>query len=309
MLKYERNYRLEVQDVNGDFQVIQYPLTLDFTVTRNTMGGIQQGDFTVFNLGDNTRKLVNKNTIDFSPNNIRQIRWYAGYGPTNLPLVFEGQVLTCNSVREEGSTEWQTNFACQDPGLLPTASVSLPVTSSLSKKESVSQLVNLMNRKAGAKVKLGLVGKIFDENPKFLRDNSFNGNYMQILGQLTGGNLSGGNYYFENQILNLLQQNEVFENDGLTTLSVDQGLLGAPYYEQTWIFANMIFEPRIKMGQLLTLKSKDQPWLNGQKKVVAYEHTGTISGALAGAAKTQIQLFATLNSQGFQIIGGGPPPL
>ena len=310
MFKYERNYRIEAEDVNGDIQIIKYPLTLDFTVTRNTMGGIQEGEFTVFNLGQNTRRLVNKNTIDFSPNNIRSFKFYAGYGQTNLPLVFEGQVLTCNSVREEGSPEWQTNWACQDPGLLPSASVSLPVTTQLKRKQAISQLVDLMNQQAKTGVSLGIVGSIFDSQPNFLRDISFSGNFLHVFGQLTGGNLSGGNFFFENQILNMLLQNEAFDNDGLETLSLDSGgLLGAPYYEQTWVFANCLFEPRIKMGQILNLKSVDQPWLNGKKKVVAYTHSGTISGAVAGPCKTQIQLFATLNSQGFQIVGGGLPAL
>lgn len=301
---------MEVEDVNGGTQVISYPLTLDFTITRNTMGGIQEADFTVFNLGQNTRRLVNKNTIDFSPNNIRHIKVYAGYGRTNLPLVFDGQILTCNSVREEGSPEWTTNFSCQDPGLLPTASVSLPVTSATSKKQAVSQLVGLMNQDAKAGVSLGLVGSMFSSQPNFLRSLAFSGSYLQLLGQLTGGNMSGGNYFFENRILNLLLQNEAFDNDGLEELSVDSGgLLGAPYYEQTWVFANVLFEPRVKMGQILNLVSLDQPWLNGKKKVVAYTHSGTISGAVAGSCKTQIQLFATLNSQGFQIVGGGVPAL
>lgn len=308
MLKYERNYRIEAEDVNGDIQVVRYPLTVDFTVTRNTMGGIQEADFTVFNLGQNTRRLVNKNTIDFSPNNIRSFKFYAGYGESNLPLVFQGQVLTCNSVREEGSPEWQTNWACQDPGLLPSASVSLPVSKNLSRIQAVGQLVDLMNQDSKIGVSLGVIGSIFNDQPGFVRDLGFSGNYLHVLGQLTGGNLSGGNFYFENQRLNLLLQNEAFENDGIDTLSIDSGgLLGAPYYEQTWVYANVLFEPRVKMGQLLNLESIDQPWLNGKKKVVAYTHTGTISGSVAGPCKTQIQLFATLNSRGFQIVGGAPP--
>jgi len=304
MRKQQRNYYIEAEDINGNIQTISYPLTCDFTITRNTMGGIQEADFTIYNLGQNTRRLLNKNTVDFSPNNLRSFKFYAGYGATNLPLVFQGQVLTCNSVREEGSPDWETNFACQDPGLLPTASVSLPITPQQTRAQGIQGLVGLMNQNASTGVSLGLIGPGFQPDSNFLRNISFSGSYLQILGQMTGGNLSGGNYFFENQLLNILQPNEAFQNDGITTLSINQGLLGAPYYEQTWVFANVLFEPRIKMGQLLDLQSIDQPWLNGKKKVVAYTHSGIISESVGGKCQTQIQLFATLNSAGFQIIAG-----
>jgi len=276
------------------------------------MGGIQEADFTIFNLGENTRKIINKNTIDFlgaSSTQIRTISFYAGYGPTvNLPLVFQGLIFTCNSVREEGSTDWQTNISCQDPGLAVIADTSLTVSSNEKGLPSINNLIGQMNANSSGQIKLGVVGNLFDGLPNYGRTNCYTGDYLSILNQLTGGNLSSGNAFFENQILNLLQENEVFNNDGFPIINSDTGLLGSPYIEQTWIFVNMLFEPRVKMGQLVDLEATGISGLNGingQKKVVAYTHSGTISGSVAGKCHTQIQLYANLNSQGLVIVGGG----
>lgn len=313
MLKYGLNYYFKISTNDGSPDItVGYPLTLDFTVSRNTMGGIQDADFTIFNLGENTRKIINKNTIDFlgpSATQIRTIQFYAGYGPTaNLPLVFQGLIFTCNSVREEGSTDWQTNISCQDPGLTAIADTSITVSDAQKGLPSIKNIIGQMNSNSNGQIKLGVVGNLFNSMPNYNRTNSYSGDYLSILNQLTGGNLSGGNFFFENQILNILQENEAFDNDGFPIINSDTGLLGSPYIEQTWIFSNMLFEPRVKMGQLVDLQATGISGLsgiNGKKKVVAYTHAGTISGSSSGKCHTQIQLYANLNSQGIVIVGGG----
>lgn len=326
MLKYNRNYYFIISTNDGSPAIkVGYPLTLDFTVSRNTMGGIQDADFTIYNLGENTRKLINKNTIDnlgAATQQIRTIQFYAGYGPTAyLPLVFQGLILTCNSVREEGSPDWQTNISCQDPGLLAITNTAISVSNNQRGLPTIrnvitqmNQNINQVNPELNGLIKLGVVGNLFNPTPSYTtsngytRSNAFTGDFLTILGQLTGGNNSGGNFFFENQILNILQENEVFNNDGFPTISSATGLLGSPYIEQTWIFCNMLFEPRVKMGQLVNLQATGTSGLsgiNGQKKVVAYNHSGVISGSVTGKCHTQIQLYANLNSQGFVIVGEG----
>ncbi len=311
MIKWQRNWYAKISTIpkgygpafNPEFVTVGYPLTLDFSVNRNTMGGIQEAEFTIYDLGANTRKLIQKNTIDLSPDNIRTIEVYAGYGARTLPLLFKGLILTCGSVREEGSPEWETSISCQDPGLFNSGNEYLTVTPQMTKAYGIQQVVNKMNSDSQGLISLGLVSPYFKQN-NFLGNNAFSGSYLDILQKITGGNLSGGNFFFENQVLHALQQDEAFENNGVPILNSENGLLGAPWYEQTWVFANWLFEPRIKMGQIINLKSENNAWLNGQKKLVAYTHSGTISGSVAGKCQTQVQLFATLNSQGFQIIGG-----
>lgn len=310
MLKYQRNYYIEIEDINGNTQTLSYPLTLDFQITRNYMGDVQEASFTIYNLGENTRRLITKNTIDYlSPKTndqqngiVRDIKFYAGYGPTiGLPLVFHGSVLTCASLREEGSPDWQTNISCYDPGLWPTYTFSVPVAQGADRLGTVENLAGQFG------CSLGKVGHLFDDDPTFSsRANMMTDSGLSILHKMTGGNRSGGNFFFENKTLNLLMDNEAWTNPAFNTLSANTGLLGTPYYEQTYVFANSLFEPRVQMAQILTLDSEENSWLNGDKKVVAYTHGGTISGSVEGKCQTQIQLFALLSSSGFDIVPGGP---
>src|SRR5579872_1630263 len=150
MLKYLRNYQIQIEDINGDIQTIGYPvddnlLTVDFQVDRNYMGDVQTASFTIYNLPAKIRYLINKNMIDYlSPNAqlnqpgvVRSVTFYAGYGVSNIPMVFSGSVLSCNSVREEGSPDWQTNVSCFDPGLIPKYSASLSVSKSFTRAQAI----------------------------------------------------------------------------------------------------------------------------------------------------------------------------
>lgn len=317
MLKYLRNYQMKIQDFNGETHTIGYPvdgnnlLTLDFQIDRNYLGDVQTASFTIYNLPAAIRYLINKNANDWlSPNAnleqpgiIRSIDFYGGYGENNIPLCFSGSVMSCNSVREEGSPDWQTNISCFDPGLIAKYSQSVSFSKRFTRAQAIDQVASLIG------VSVGKKGSLYTNGPGFTRGNYHTGDAVSILQKLTGGNQTGGNFYFENKTLNIVNDTEAFESiNGFTTLSDNVGgVLGVPYYEQTFIFANCLFEPRVQMAQLLNLQAPEA--LNipgGQYKVIAYSHAGTMGGAVGGPCKTQIQLFGLLNSAGFQIIPGGP---
>ena len=52
----------------------------------------------------------------------------------------------------------------------------------------------------------------------------------------------------------------------------------------------MLFEPRLKIGQLVEIISRDNPVLNQIYKVVGLTHIGTISDAVGGKCKTYIRM-------------------
>ena len=53
----------------------------------------------------------------------------------------------------------------------------------------------------------------------------------------------------------------------------------------------MIFEPRITVGQLVEIESSTASIFDGQFKVIGIHHAGIISGAVAGEARTTLNLF------------------
>ena len=316
MLKYLRNYQIQIEDLNGVIQPIGFGvddnlLTVDFQIDRNYLGDVQTASFTIYNLPARIRYLINKNMIDYlSPNAqlkqpgiTRSFKFFGGYGDSNIPLVFYGDVLSCNSVREEGSPDWQTNISCYDPGLIAKYSQSLSVGTTTSRSSAIDKIASKIG------VSIGKAGALYKNGPGFTRGNAYTGSANSILQKLTGGNATGGNFFYENKTLNIVQDTEAFESiNGFTTLSNNVGgLLGVPYYEQTYVFANCVFEPRVQMAQLLNLQAPEAINIpGGQYKVIAYSHAGTMGGAVGGPCKTQIQLFGLLNSAGWQIIPGAP---
>lgn len=294
MLKSNLTWRMEIEDINGDTQSFGYPLTVDLQVDRNTMAGAQDAEFVVYGLSETTRNLIRKNAIALS--DVRDVSFYAGY-VGNSHLLFKGQVLNCMSDRQ--GVEWMTSISCKDPGLIQANDVS----ASFAAKSLALDNVKSVLRSFMPGASIGQVGEIFAQQPSLLKGNSFSGSVLEVLSQMTGGNFSGGNLFFENQRLFVLQDFETLASQGFDTLNDQAGLLGSPNYEETFVHATMLFEPRVIMAQQLTLESSTQSWLNGTKKVVAYSHSGTISKAQGGSVTTEVSLYAPLDSRGFQLVG------
>jgi len=56
------------------------------------------------------------------------------------------------------------------------------------------------------------------------------------------------------------------------------------------VTAEMLFEPRLKIGQVVELVSRDYPSLNQLYKVIGIQHSGTISDAVGGKCKTTVRM-------------------
>lgn len=293
-VKFQLTYRLEVEDKFGTIRVIEYPLTLDFTIERNTMAGFNTAELTVYNLADNLRSLLVRNNISFS--DTRTIKLYAGYlsqasSSLDLPLVFSGYVQNCVSNRE--TVDWMTTFSCFDPDpITRNKNISVSYAAGSFQSGNVQDIVNTYM----APVTFGKIGNLFSDNPTLPRGNSYSGSALSILRQITNKN-----FFVDNGKAYVLAPWECLPNTGVKVLDASTGLLGSPSYEQTYVNCRMIFEPRIVMAQQITLDS-DQSYLNGTFKVVAFGHNGRISGSSGGEAITTISLYNPLNSQGLQVL-------
>lgn len=288
MDKFQRNYRLEVQDKNGDLHIINYPLTIDFTVARNTMAGYNQGEFTVFNLSDNLRQLLVRNSISFSDR--RTIQFFAGYGD-QLPLVFSGYVQICVSNRD--IVDWMTSFSCQDTDpVLNNTNISVSLAAGSDQASNIQSMVETFM----SPVKIGKIGNLFSGNPSLPRANSYSGAISSILRSITNKN-----FFIDNGLAYVLAPWECLPDEGFDTIDASTGLLGSPSYEQSFINCRILFEPTIRMAQQITLDC-DQEYLNGDFKVVSLNHSGRISGSTGGEAITTAGLYNPLNSQGLAVL-------
>jgi len=148
-------------------------------------------------------------------------------------------------------------------------------------KEGTS-INNIVGALVGALVPFGIQpGAISGIEGTISRGNSYSGNPIQILNEITNGT-----FFIDSSLGNVLGQNDVINE--LIVINSDTGLLNTPVREQQYVNFEIIFEPRIRVGQQIRLQSKTNKLLSGDYVVVSVAHKGMISDAICGTAITYI---------------------
>lgn len=293
MTKWGRNYKLTIKEDGKEQFVIEYPLTLELVVSRSTWSMSGEATFRIYNLSKETRGKIYKNQIEIS--RMIKIRLEAGYGD-NLSTVFDGDVLWARSSRVEGQVNFITEISAFDAGFAKVNSTSdwTVEGSDASKDKVIRRLVgDLKNPIDGVSVSLpiGAIGVFSDvTRGKF----TASGNTWDLLKTETGGNC-----FIDNGRVFCISSNEAIIGD-MTEISNDTGLLGTPRVDGIYLYAEMVFEPGLQIGQQIFLSSdsldSEYRSFGGLYKVVGIDHSGVISGAVSGKLKTRVTLM--VGSQG-----------
>lgn len=303
--KLGRNYRLEVSTVNSTIdpltgQVVPQkseiltftiPLTVSFDITRNYLKSANHCSIRIYNLSEKTRNLIRKDFTDFDLR--RTVKLYGGYGGAasynNLSLCFFGQISQCWSVRE--GVDFITEIECMDAGFaFQKAEFNEPITKGVSKKALITAMINSMSDKA---VTLGKIGTFPDSQ------QTGNTYYGSTIGQLN--DLAKDCFFIDNGIANCLNSNETF-NGAIGVINSQSGLLNTPQKQNTLIYFDMLFEPRLVAGQYILLHSSTEANYNGAYKVMSLHHRGMISASVCGDAVTTVGLQASPYGYNFTIL-------
>lgn len=287
--KFGRNYILQVETSAGTTITIKLPFTVEFDITRNVMTSANVASIRIYNLNANHRAQIRKNITDYQ--DIRTIELKAGYGDT-LAILFSGNITQAWSVRE--GTNFITQIESFDGGFAFANSVSDITATSGTTQKSVIDTLFLDLKKAG--VKPGVIGSF---PGSLTRGNAYSGSTTQIL-----QDLSGGRFYIDNGKAYVLADNECLSGP-VTLINAASGLLNTPLREQTIINFDMLFEPKLVIGQLVELDSSttDDQNVNGKYKVISLKHRGMISAAVCGDAITSVGLLQPKGSQGLTVVG------
>lgn len=277
MEKWTRNYFLTVQvDENAkDYVDITMPLTLSFNIKRSVNSSCNTGSFTILNLAEDTRRKVfldNYKTMYYKGIELR-----AGYGleKETLPLIFKGNIQSAFSKRN--GVDYETTVEALDGGFA--------YVNAYSERQFAAGTTDKQALKAlAADLPHIQVGKIGNFNLTAPRGNSVSGNTMEYI-----SNISEKNYFIDLERLNCLLENEGFEGN-IKVINSDVGLLGSPLRQEAFLTFEMIFEPRLQIGQLVDLQSQTETIYNGTYKVIGIEHSGVISDAQSGQCKTKVSL-------------------
>lgn len=303
MQKFGRVYSLSVEVNPQTFVVplrpgtprgvtIQLPYQIEFEISRRTLTSAQTGTFRILNLGPEIRSAIQKDVFQFTE--LRTIQFRAGYESPDgsfMPLAFNGNVLTAYSYRVD--RDWITEIEAFDGGwqMANASNVAITLSPNTTAAQVITQLANQMEGMSGEPI----VGNFPSKN---LRGEVLMGNAWTLLIQKTAGNVT-----IDNGQVKALGYNEVIQGD-ILELSAESGLLGSPKRTTSTLEFDMIFEPRLTVAQIVTLKSLSQPQLNRPWKVIGFDHRGTISPDTAGDCLTSVRLWFT--TQDLKLIGGTP---
>lgn len=272
-MKFQRDYSMNIEGQDLA-HVVNYPLTMTFDITRNTLASANTARFTIFNLKQSTRRDIYKDRWDTTL--YRQVKLQAGYvGQPNLPMIFQGNLLRAYSQRR--GSDWATDLECFDGGFgIINSQVNTTLAAGWNSKQALTAALNSMR---GNHVNIGAIG---DFPVQSTRGLTMVGSSWDSATRLVGS----GVCYVDNEKANALQKNEyILNSGGIAVINSSTGLLNAPRRQNATLEIDMLFEPLLVVGQVLRLESIETI-NNGTYQVIGIRHRGTISGAIGGSAVT-----------------------
>jgi hypothetical protein len=293
MPKFGRIYELKVEVLPNEqgesqgFVTIALPFTLEFTVTRQSLGSAQTAVFKIKNLKEETRNLLYHD--QYTPQIFRAVQFRAGYG-TFKPLVFNGTLKKAYSYRT--GVDFITELECYDGGF-----------------QMVNGFTSLTN--AAGETAADVIIRLSKTLPK-ITAQPIVGSWpvASSRGEVLFGNTwdiildkSEGKANIDNGQVKVLRDNEVIQGE-IPLINSDSGLLGSPKRTNKKIEFDIVFEPRVTLGQVVQLESQTNRIFNGTYKVMGFEHTGIISPSVGGQCKTSCSLW--LGTEIFTMVTGVP---
>ena len=231
----------------------------------------------IYNLQPSTRKKLFLDYFDF--NNIQKVTLEAGYQNGKFDLIYKGRILSCRAIKEH--TDVIMRIEAQSGLFVLDSYISSLSTGGKLVSDITNDVLSSTSGLEGADVEPITV--------TIPRPVALVGNEMAVLQTYTKGNA-----IVDNEKVIVLSDNKTIDGE-IRVIDDSTGLLGVPEREQVTLTVKCIFEPRIKVGQGLEIKSKVAPEFDGQYKVWGVSHSGKMGLAASGECTTTIQLFTGLN--------------
>lgn len=277
-MKFQRIFSMAIE-IDADTVVqIQYPLTLVFDVNRNTLATSNTGHFRIYNLKPETRNQIfhDRNaTLDY-----KRIKVQAGYEDQSpLPEIFTGNIIQAYSRRE--GTNWVTEIEAFDGGFgILNGQVSQTVPKGWNLRQLITTVLGTI-----PKTSVGAVGDLTGDSSRGI---TLMGNSWNLLSGVANSNNASA--FIDGEVSNILKRNEYVSNaPAITIIDSSTGLLETPRRSNALMEVTTLFEPRLRVGQLVQVQSLETVY-NGKYKVLGVAHRGTISGAVGGDCTTVASL-------------------
>lgn len=300
MIKFGRSYRLLITSSRGNVTIdyAKAPFTVEFDIKRSNQQSTNVGSVRIYNLADKTRNIIRKdeNTYDGTFATRLGVQFDAGYGKT-LSTIFKGSANRAWSVRE--SVNWITQIEAFDGGdALINAKTSQTFASGTPTSKIIDAAVGDMSQYG---VEKGVISSYEDS---LGRGNALSGNSAQIINEY-----APNAFFIDNEKAYVLKDNDCIQGS-ISTINSSTGLLGTPVRSKNKITFDILFEPRIKMAQIIKLESNAERTataplsFNGNWKVISIHHHGVISYSNGGTAITSLELWQGPGGpEAFRVVG------
>jgi hypothetical protein len=276
-MKSQRNYTMTIEKRRSKGDVldgieIKYPLTVDFNILRDLYSFDSKASFKIYNLNAATQAFLYHDKYDFT--NVKRISFSAGYN-NSLSVIYTGNVWEGSSVRN--SVDFITSLDCSDSIFdVRTAMSGLTIKG----QTTATDVADKLTADLGSLQK----GYYTQSSRVYKRGYVYQGATIEGIKTVTEGKA-----FSDNGQIHILNANEAFSGE-IYIIDAETGLIDTPIRREQMIELQMIFEPRIRVGQVLELRSLTSIY-SGQYKVANVTHRGVISDGMAGSAITKLSLF------------------
>lgn len=277
MAKLNRIYRLTIQtqddygNPTDEALIVENPITIEFTVERSIYAGMNTLDLDIYNLSPDHRNLLFQDVYGL---NYKNVILEAGYEGQGMTIIFNGNIWSAYSHRK--GVNIITHIHAIDGLSTQSALIHTTLQSGTTLQQVIQNLTNsIPDLKSGTQNL---------QEYTFNRPLVLNGNSYKLL-----KTYSDNNVFVDMKTVNIMNVNDVIE--GFVPLITDEsGLLSTPERRDATLTINMIFEPRLLIGQVIEVESNIAPQFDGQYKVFGLKHSGIISDSIAGTCVTTIQM-------------------
>lgn len=283
--KFQCHYKLQASwiDKNGNpmLAVITDPVTIKFDINKVMFESDNTARIIVTNMDGATREALYQDKLFFglddSPRKMLTLE--AGYGE-RVTMVCLGWISECYSVRN--GVDVNTIIEVIDPDIL-TEYCSVTFEAGTSFEEAYKYLAGQMPNLQ--------IGEIGDLRGNFATPAVFEGNAFVCLNKLTGQHT-----FIDNGVIHNLNDNEALSDYGCYLIEGETGLLETPQRRDAILEVKMIFEPTLRLGQMVEIKADKQKEssatyrFKGQYKIQEIHHSCTISGSEEGSRITTLYL-------------------
>jgi len=271
-MKFGRHYRLTIEMNDGQNAiVIEPPFTIQFNVDRSNLSSLNQASIIIYNLSEITRGRILHDRFDYT--NFRTIILEVGY--EELATIFVGTLRQAGSQRQGSNIVTMIN--ADDGGFDTTNTLTFTTL------QAGTTIGNIVKTIVGGFPNLNQ-GVISGLDAKITRPVVLDGNSWDQIKKYTNlrSFIDMGKVYH-------LNDNEVIIGD-LDVIDPSTGLLETPRRDEAFLQLTTLLEPRLIIGQLVSLESNVAPVYNGQYKVIGISHQGIISEAIGGQCTTKVNL-------------------